>query len=351
MRASSVQLSSSDERRFAEVRAALRTLHLERPVDHIDVTSDLRELLRTEVVTAYGLLETGDGRRDFAFCYTAGGDIEQFRSSALALFERHPLRFGMFNPDRPEPDQRNVVRSWAPGVLEALPNANTIPAIPLYRTIGVGGFGHLRLLACEDASLLSWIGAWQDGPYEQHQIALLAALVPDIRQRLAVERQLAQGGRYALLDATLEAVASASFVLTSRGNIRHANAAGRALLQRERRELHGELRAACHARTPTGRWDVTPTSTRAGSVEYLVRLRASADTQLHARVAHAAARWGLTPRQRDVLAKLAEGRTNVNIGATLGISERTVEVHVTALLAKAQVGSRAELLATLFTIA
>ncbi len=343
-------LSTVDGDRLAELRAELRTLRLAGPLEHVDFTSDLRELLQTQVVTAYGLQETRDERREFAFIYTSGASASRFRDLTHTVFERHPQRFGMFNPDRPEPNQRNVVRRWAPRALEALRNADAIPAIPLYRQLGLGGFGHLRLLACEGASMLSWIGVWQDGPYDDRQVALLASLAPDLQQRLAAERQLAQGGRDALLDATLEAIGAAAFVLNARGKIRHENTAARALIAREGRTLHDELRAACLMPASGGRWDVTVTKTRGGSVEYLVRSRPRAEVHLEDRIAHAAVRWGLTPRQRDVLAKLAEGRTNVNIGATLGISERTVEVHVTALLAKAQVGSRAELVASLFMI-
>ncbi|HEY4455742.1 MAG TPA: response regulator transcription factor [Pseudonocardiaceae bacterium] len=42
----------------------------------------------------------------------------------------------------------------------------------------------------------------------------------------------------------------------------------------------------------------------------------------------------LTPRERDVLALMAEGRTNVGIARRLCLTERTVESHVTSILAK-----------------
>jgi DNA-binding NarL/FixJ family response regulator len=42
----------------------------------------------------------------------------------------------------------------------------------------------------------------------------------------------------------------------------------------------------------------------------------------------------LTPRERDVLALMAEGRTNVDIARRLCLTERTVESHVTSILAK-----------------
>jgi DNA-binding NarL/FixJ family response regulator len=42
----------------------------------------------------------------------------------------------------------------------------------------------------------------------------------------------------------------------------------------------------------------------------------------------------LTPREREVLALIAEGRTNAGIASRLWLSERTVETHVTNVLAK-----------------
>ena len=50
-------------------------------------------------------------------------------------------------------------------------------------------------------------------------------------------------------------------------------------------------------------------------------------------VAAAALKSGvsLTGRQIDVLRLLREGRSNKEIGRTLGLAEKTVKVHVTAL--------------------
>jgi DNA-binding NarL/FixJ family response regulator len=42
----------------------------------------------------------------------------------------------------------------------------------------------------------------------------------------------------------------------------------------------------------------------------------------------------LTPRERDVLALMAEGRSNASMAATLVVTERAVEKHVTGIFAK-----------------
>ena len=51
-------------------------------------------------------------------------------------------------------------------------------------------------------------------------------------------------------------------------------------------------------------------------------------------------RLGLTPREAEVLALVAAGRTNREIGAELFISEKTASVHVSNILRKLGVPSR-----------
>ncbi|WAX59263.1 LuxR C-terminal-related transcriptional regulator [Jatrophihabitans cynanchi] len=50
----------------------------------------------------------------------------------------------------------------------------------------------------------------------------------------------------------------------------------------------------------------------------------------------------MTDREREVLALLVEGRTNRQIAQRLYISEKTVSVHVSNILAKLGVHSRNE---------
>jgi len=48
----------------------------------------------------------------------------------------------------------------------------------------------------------------------------------------------------------------------------------------------------------------------------------------------------LTPRQAEILAYVAEGKTNAEIGLILAISRRTVEKHVECILSRLGVGNR-----------
>jgi DNA-binding CsgD family transcriptional regulator len=82
-----------------------------------------------------------------------------------------------------------------------------------------------------------------------------------------------------------------------------------------------------------------------GTLRALQRERRSRGVLLRQRGSGRATRGdplGLTPRERAVLNALAQGLSNKAIAQTLSRSERTVEHHVAALLAKLQVTSRAE---------
>jgi DNA-binding NarL/FixJ family response regulator len=50
----------------------------------------------------------------------------------------------------------------------------------------------------------------------------------------------------------------------------------------------------------------------------------------------------LTPRETEILALVAEGRTNGEIGKQLFISTKTVSVHVSNILGKLEASSRTE---------
>jgi DNA-binding NarL/FixJ family response regulator len=58
--------------------------------------------------------------------------------------------------------------------------------------------------------------------------------------------------------------------------------------------------------------------------------------------AHGATPAGLTAREREVLALLADGRANHEIGQALFISPKTASVHVSNLLMKLGAANRTE---------
>lgn len=102
---------------------------------------------------------------------------------------------------------------------------------------------------------------------------------------------------------------------------------------------------------------------KAGALSYLlkdatpqelvlaVRLAARGESSLHPQVAtrllhamrdEAAPPDALTPRELEVLAAIARGRTNRAIAAELVISEQTVKTHVSSILAKLHLAHRTQ---------
>jgi DNA-binding NarL/FixJ family response regulator len=79
---------------------------------------------------------------------------------------------------------------------------------------------------------------------------------------------------------------------------------------------------------------------RLGAEGDLARLRAEGDGTPDRSRSGPAAAHGLTPREAEVLQRLASGATNRKIGEELFISERTVERHVSHIFAKLGVSSR-----------
>jgi DNA-binding CsgD family transcriptional regulator len=69
---------------------------------------------------------------------------------------------------------------------------------------------------------------------------------------------------------------------------------------------------------------------------------AAAGTAPAAGTADELARFGLTEREREVLALVAAGRSNPEIGQALFISAKTASVHVSNILAKLGVSGRVE---------
>jgi two-component system, NarL family, response regulator len=70
--------------------------------------------------------------------------------------------------------------------------------------------------------------------------------------------------------------------------------------------------------------------------------------ELSARLTEGLRRPELTPREREVLKLLASGLANAGIAESLGISEGTVRVHISHLLAKLGCAEKAQLVAEAF---
>ena len=114
-------------------------------------------------------------------------------------------------------------------------------------------------------------------------------------------------------------------------------------LARSRARLAAALRATGRADEAAEQADLARTAARAMKAAPLLdEIRALGTTTRRGADEERSGIAALTDRERDVLGYLVEGRTNRQIAGSLYISEKTVSVHVSNILAKLGVRSRAE---------
>ncbi|MCC6746056.1 MAG: hypothetical protein IT371_00270 [Deltaproteobacteria bacterium] len=211
----------------------------------------------------------------------------------------------------------------------------------------------LRVLVCDGPALLAWVGGFTFDPVSASQQRALTALVPALRDRLRLEQQLAPvRARAAALDLALEQVPGAAFLLDGRGQARCTNGLGRSRLDRDPRGLAAALQLAVRQRASDAAFVVSPLLERGLPAYHLLVERPAVNPHPTAdrgpdhtdRGADPAESWSLTPREREVLSLLLDGMANRSIALCLDCSERTVETHVSRVLAKAGVESRAQLI-------
>ncbi len=304
----------------------------------------LQRLLRAEKVAAFGLTPPPIALR---FAYGSASLLAEGRPALEAVLRSHPRDFGAFDPVCPEPRQRNAVL-----LRQDLASFVDLEALPVVREVfpaaGLTGLDILRALVCDGTEMLAWVGAFRRTPFSEGERQLVRRVLPALRHRLGVERDLARAPiAAAALAGALEAVGDPAFLLRDHGHVVQANAAAQALLDRDTCAVTAELRAAVAGRGDP-RFTVTGLSASGAPGHYLALLRPAPRTPTP-RAATAAVRWALTTRQREVLTLLAVGKCNKTIAAQLGCAQRTVELHVSALLEKARCDQRAELVKKFWT--
>jgi DNA-binding NarL/FixJ family response regulator len=139
------------------------------------------------------------------------------------------------------------------------------------------------------------------------------------------------------LEAVLERLELPTFIARTDGAVRYQNSLGRVLRERDPLGLESELRAAIAGERTPHPFVSTPL-TIAG---WYLDSAAAGATDIC--VERARRQYRLTRRQRDVLELVVVGATNRTIAELLGITERTVEVHLSAIYERAGVENRATL--------
>jgi len=306
----------------------------------------LHELLDTDKVLLYSLAQRPKSE-DLAVVRDA---TVGFAPSWRDVFDEYLTGRGIewcgYNAVHPDPSQRDLVLDS--DEIRVLTDGQSLVAENILCK-GLGVFGHkmMRVLVCEGPSLLGWLGCFQPDATTERQRELMTRLLPAFRRRLEFDRFVTEAKlASSALIAALEQVNGAAYVLGSAGRISHANAAGRARFDHDPDATQNAL-AACVAGAPTPRFKVAPLRGSAGSAGHII-VEMPEPAGGPEGLADSARRFGLTPAQTRVLERVARGISNATIAAELGVAERTVEAHVTAILIKAQVPSRAALIVQVF---
>ncbi len=334
------RFSSSDRAAITAIRESLRTYVDGGPTGISSVIAPLRDLLGFRLAIGYGVDEVGD-RFGLSFAEAEGGcGVAVVRSVLGEFIAAQTKPFAAYDPRRPEPWNRNAVLDFPDLARRGMPSTPvTRVAFP---KLGVDVAGQLRVLVCDGPSLLAWVGGFRDEPYTAKDRRVFAALVPALRRRLLLERTLATAATVrAALDVALDQLAGAAFLVAPNGRPLATNALGQAAFDTDPSGTRSRLERAAREKTRESGYQVTPVVSKGAPAAYLLIERNNGTGE--ARTQAAARAWSLTRRQREVLARAIDGASNARIAAELRISDRTVEAHLAAIMARAQVGSRAAL--------
>lgn len=265
----------------------------------------------------------------------------------LAASQTFPV---YYDPRGPAPSERNRVLdayAWIekrqPGIWET----NAV-ATEVMRPFRAHRWHQPRALLCKGRAFLGWFGGIHADAPTPRQLAVLGALVEPLCDRFDAERRLASSQAQPALDALMERLGSPAFQLDARGRIEHANSAGRTLLADGTVDVRRLLRDAVAKRRTVVPVEVLDVE-GCGASKIAIVNHDSPGARIVACVKRCTARWRLTPRQAEVLEHVVRGRANATIAMLLVCVERTVELHVSALLDRAGVDSRAALVAAVLT--
>lgn len=323
--------------------AELGVIHVGAPSAIAAVLPALRRLTELDALVCMCPVEKTTGWAVERFdCDNLPND-SRFKQLSISFLDSAPRRFGWFDANRPEPAQRNTVLH-----LDDLVPRGELEASAAYRQVLVPLRLHttqqVRALICDGPSLLAWFGAFHSERATPLQVDLLIAMIPALRRRLSIERRLeATHLASAALELMLDQLGAPAFIVTATGRILEANQLGRAMLDARRGEVSVALAAALARHPMPTPVELVRIRERGADCWLAVMRPRTPDTRVANAIQRAATRFKLTSRQRQVLELVIRGETNTAIAAMLGISERAIEQHVSAMFDRTGMPSRAGL--------
>lgn len=309
-----------------------------------EVLSPLRDLLRAERACVYRFVGDDDGYRLETLHWSGYSMPSPVRAAVANVIASAPHSPHSWDPQRIEPHRRNVAhlsrQCMDPESWQQLPIVRGV-----YRKVGLLPFDQTTALICDGKTFLGMVGGFREELFTAREVALLQALVPALRRwlqwRLRVGRLLMAGSA---LPAVLEAIAAAAYVVDDHGSVMFCNDAGQRALAADRRGVREVLSQCVREGCSNDRFAVTRVA-EAGIPGMTLAIERAPASLIDAVLVRAGRVWTLTPRQLDVLRLLVQGHANRTISEWLGCSERTVEIHVSAILVRAGAESRTALVA------
>jgi DNA-binding CsgD family transcriptional regulator len=250
----------------------------------------------------------------------------------------------LYDPARPAPGQRNAVHEIAMDDPSAAQGAMTA-----LRAMGIGHSTQVRTLVCDGPLLLGFLGGYlpPGRPVTDRDRARLHRFAMGVRPVLRLLAGVEAKVTADALDTMMEAYPGEAYLVHGDGRIACANTLGARILDERGADAQLEIQRAVRGDVDSP-YDVHPVRRTGMFPMSLLTRAAREDSGLEQRLARAQRAWSLSPRELEVLRALANGSANKDIAALIGISLRTVEVHITALLRKARAASRLELVVTLW---
>lgn len=307
----------------------------------------VRDLLEADQSIAYRL-DVRDASLGIDFAFGCGvGPQPRFHGLASAFLARSGRQVTAYRVPVPAPKERNTVH-----LLDTEKARKQFAEAPIVRDLfpllGLRGQDQIRVLICDGSHLLAWVGAFRLERFGPREAERLEMLVEPLGRRLKLEENLRRlSVKGAALDVAMDALGSPAFILDARGRVVHANQAGRALSREERANVVEKGKGVLSGTRDDPALSLLRVQA-AGLPSHSLLVQHPSDSRDERLTAFARC-WGLSPRQREVLREILEGKTNKVIGAKLGIQESTVELHVTSLMRKVAVENRSELISAFWS--
>ena len=272
--------------------------------------------------------------------------VSAWPSSFASVVQRHYGGFirssvgpWPYDPLRPDRSQRNRVLLFREAPRTPLADALIHEAYP---PMGLVGLDRVRVLVCDGHRLQRWLGGFRREPFGERDRRVVAGIVPALVERLRLEEALAVAGVAEKgLEVALGLLGAPAFMIDGRARVAVASDSAAKLLEVDARATRARLFDALRGRTR----DTVVSIGGVGDSSWQLVILRSPSSNLGERLARATRMWTLTPRQGDVLALVVNGDANKTIADKLGCAAGTVELHVSAILAKANAESRAALVA------